>query len=279
MNVKFFNGFYFLFIIIAIIICLSLYFILRNKTKKTKYIILLVIAFLNLGLHFAKLMFSPYKEDLPYSIRKVTGENICAFTTIVIPFILLFRKGEIIKNYFFFISFFGGLGALLVPTEALGKYPFTFDIIRFYLCHTVLLIIPILLSALDLFRPNLKVLIYMPLMFIIVETLIFLNEFILYKVGYISQDLTSFFSANERNSSLIFGPIKEMKSFEFIFRVFVPDIFKINFFNFPVDGTFYMPVIWLIIPAYIYISLGYFVICLIFNNKETRIILKKEKKI
>ena len=275
MKVDFFNFYYFMYIFIAFTLCLLLYLILKNKTKKQQYTTLLIIVFLNLALHFMKLLFPPYRDALPGSIRKITPENICAVSTIVLPILFVLKNRKILNNYFFFISFCGGIGAIFIPTEALGKNPFVFDTIRFYICHIVLLIIPILLASLDLFKPTLKKTLWIPTMFILIETLILLNEIILIKIGFVNSSLKDFLDPNIRNSSLIFGPIKEMESFQGIITIFVPKIFTQNIFNIEGVGNFYWPVIWLIIPSFIYLPLVYILLCAIFNTNEIKTYIKE----
>ena len=78
MIVKIGNIYYFLYIIIAFTLLIGIYLFLKNKTVKFQYRFILTMCFLNLALHFLKLLFPPYIDDLPASIRKVTFENICA---------------------------------------------------------------------------------------------------------------------------------------------------------------------------------------------------------
>ncbi len=266
--VKLGNFYYFLFILISFALLSIFYFLLRNKSKKFQYNFLLTLCFLNLALHFAKLFFEPYRSDFPYSIRKVTFENICAISTLILPFVLLYKKNKVLNNYFFFISLAGGLGAIFYPTEAFNKNPFTFDVLRFYYCHITLFLVPSLAGSLNLYRPNYKKAYQIPIMFLTIETLILVNEFILLKTGLISSSLTEFFSREVRNSSFVFGPLPSFDKVANILLIFVPKIFTQNIFHIEGLDTFYFPVIWMIFPVFIYLPFVYELLILPFSYKD-----------
>lgn len=282
MIVKIGNIYYFLYIIIAFTLLIGIYLFLKNKTVKFQYRFILTMCFLNLALHFLKLLFPPYIDDLPASIRKVTFENICAISTLLLPFVYLYKKNKLLNNYFFFIAFIGGLLALFYPTEAMGKYPFTFDVIRFYYCHISLFLIPCLTGMLKLYIPEYKKLYTIPGMFIMVETIILINEVILCKVGFVSSTITEFFSRECRNSSFVFGPLPSFDKIAKIVTVFVPKIFTENIFNIQGLTTLYWPVIWLVIPSYIYLPIIYIAIISPFAHKQMHndlLVFMQRKKI
>ncbi|NLD26129.1 MAG: hypothetical protein GX661_02085 [Acholeplasmataceae bacterium] len=154
------------------------------------------------------------------------------------------------------------MAALIYPTEALGKQLLSFDSIRFYICHTILALVPILSVSLGLFNPQLKMAWAVPLIFICVETLIMVNEIALIKIGWVESDLTAFLDRDTRNNSFVFGPTSDFQTVGSILTFFTPDIFTKDVFNINGGVDFYWPVIWLIIPAFIYFPIIYFIICL-----------------
>lgn len=266
--VKVGNILYFMYILIAFILLLTFYFCLKNKSKTFQYNFILFLSLCNLFLHFAKLAFPPYCDDLPNSIRKITFENICAVSTILLPFIIRLKKVKIFNNYFFFIALIGGLSALFYPTEAFNKPAFCFDTIRFYYCHISLFIIPCLIGMLHLYIPDYKKAWQIPIMFLLIECLILLNEFVLFKVGYISSSITEFFSRETRNSSFIFGPLPAFDSISKVLTIFTPRILMQNIFNIPNLDTFYFPILWLVIPCFIYLPIIYEITILPFTLKK-----------
>lgn len=257
MQIKLLNGCYFLYMGLAVLLLMGLYFLLKNKTHA--YSILKIIAWINLGIHFGKILIEPYWSGLPYTLRKVTPENICAVSTIVLPFVLMLKDGKI-KNYFFFISFIGGFGALLYPMEALGKDAFSLDTIRFYICHMVLFLVPVLASLLGYFQfpYNWKYILSMPIGFLMVECIILGNEYFLRIIGFVNPDWSIFYNRVDRNSSFIFGPLPALDScYRILMDFMVPRFLKTDYFGITSDGVFYFPVLWMIIPVFVYFPLLY----------------------
>jgi hypothetical protein len=78
-------------------------------------------------------------------------------------------------------------------------------------------------------------------------TLIFVNEFVLLQLGWINP--YTFYDVNIRNSSFVFGIPDHYQNAAVIFDVFVFDFLKVH----PITKEpFYWPVIWIIIPVFIW---------------------------
>lgn len=268
------NFYYFLYIGIFFVVLLSLYFILKRFQKETQYKVLLGLAFANFALHFLKLLFKPYCDDMPGQIRFITFCNICAITTMLMPWVYLYRRNKTLNNYIYFIGVVGGLGAILFPTEAIGKSPFTFDTIRFYICHISLITIPILMAKFKIFEPDYKKAWTIPIFFIAIEIVIFLNEIFLIKVGLVDSTWTEFFDRDVRNTSFVFGPGSSFDGIAKIITVFVPKFLKTNIFNIEGLTTFYFPILWLVIPAFIYLPIVGLILEMPFVYKD----IKKDYK-
>lgn len=271
------NFYYFFFIGIATGVITGLYFLLRNRSRKVQYNTLCVILFLNLGLHFIKLLFPPYRYEFPQSWEKITFINICAASTLLFPFIFLIKKHTVLHDYMYFIGFCGGFGALILPTEAIGKSPFVFDVIRFYLCHMTLISVPLLAAMLNVYRPRLEKAYAIPLLFLAHETIIFINEIILVSSGLIECTTAEFFDRAFRNSSFIFGPLPEADGIAGIITILVPRVFTQDLFGINGGVGFYWPIVWLVIPALIYLPLAYIILAAPFSRKKRiRSAMKKQ---
>lgn len=253
MRIKIGNGFYFMYIILALIYLLVLYFVLRKKSQKTIRIVLMIVAFVNFGLHFLKQAFVPYINNFPSSLQHSTMENICAVTTILLPFIFLFKKQNFLHDYFYFIGIVGGGAALFYPTEAMNEFPFTFDVIRFYICHSTLLVVPIVAALLGLYRPRLKSFWIIPLMFLAQEALVALNEVFLIKVGLVKGSLSDLLNKEFRNHSFVFGLKSDFDGVLPLFDPFIPKFFKTDAFHINGGKAFYFPVLWMTLPCFIYL--------------------------
>ncbi len=254
--------FFTLFIFINLtILCVKL---LINKSDRFVNIFifsLLLFAFL---LHFVKLFFEPYVSDYPKSFSSVTFENICAVNTIIFPWIYL-SKNKILKDYMVTIGLISGLGSIILPYRSVGFDALTFDIARFYIDHYILFLAPFLMLITHQYRFNLKSVFKVPFVFYGILVLILTNEVILMAIGIINGDINYLLDPNHRNGALLFGPNKYMLEFDWLYNPFVPKIFKTVPFGPNAGKTMYWPIIWAIIPAYIYIVLGGAFMNLVFN--------------
>lgn len=255
--VKFGSAYHFMYILLSALYAVILFVCLRKKDKKAQHKILTILAFVNLALHFAKLMFKPYRTDLPYSLSRITFDNICAASTIIFPFLFLMKKQNVLHDYMFFIGIVGGVGAILFPDINASAGNFSFDIVRFYFCHSNLFTLPLLASVFNIYRPRLKKFYAIPLLFIAHLTLIFLNEIFLVKVGLINSNMTEFLDKNIRNASFVFGLSDNYNMVKFLIDPLVPWFFKTDVFNINNGIPFYTPVLWLVIPAFIYLPIIY----------------------
>lgn len=256
--VKLFNLYYFLYIFIAIDILLILYFVLRKKSEKTKRVVLIAIAFSNFALHFLKLAFPPHIGGLPYSARGITFLNICAGTTLLMPWIYLIKKHNVLHDYIFFMGCCGGIAALVYPSEALNRAPFVFDTMRFYYCHISILIVPVLAMLLGVYRPKLKNVWKVMLLWYAHLAIIMLNDIFLNSIGAYNMTTAELFSSDHRNSSFIYGPHPDfVPIYNVMFDPFIPSFLKTDIFGIMSGGPFWFPLLWMFIPMCFYIPLVY----------------------
>lgn len=249
-----------MYICIALAYMLAIVFILRNKSRKTAYIVLLVILFLNFSLHFIKQAFVPYINNLPQSIRRSTVENLCAVSTVFFPFIFLIKKHTVLHDYMYFIGVVGGLAALFYPTEALNMPPFAFDTIRFYAVHTNLMVVPLAAAILGLHRPRIKTFWAIPPMFLVWETIICLNEYFLIGVGLVDAQFADLLNPAFRNSSFTFGVRPDFAWAHQVLDPFVPWFLRTDAFGINGGKDFYFPVLWLVLPAFVYLIPVYLIV-------------------
>lgn len=279
-QLNFSNIWYVLSLILLLVIPLTLYLLLKNKSDKIVKFTLLGLAIGNFLLHFLKILHPSYLEDINYSLVRMSLENICAVSTVILPFAMI-CKSKTIKGYFYLIAFLGGLMAVILTTEPNGRYIYDFESIRYYVCHYILFTVPILAIALKEFKPDFKSSVWMPLMFFTGQTIIFLNEIFLAKVGLVDHTTETFLSGDYRNAAFVFGPNTEFKYLVDKIGFLVPEIFTKNIFGIEGVGDFYWPVIWLLIPVVIFFPLAYFLFTLPFTYTDVveYINSKKSKQI
>ena len=267
------NFWYFFFLATGTLGTIGLYFLLRNRSYRFKYGVLLGILFAGLFLHFLKLAFEPYRSELPASIRKVTFENICAVSTLIFPWIFLWRKNKTLNCYLYFIGVVGGLAAHLYPTNALNQPVQAFDTWRFYINHWGLIAVPVVGAATGVLKVDYKKCWTAPLFFLLIETVILVNEIIVGKLGWIDWvdwDLSYMLDASTRNSSFVFGPDPAYQNVTGFIRIFVPKLFTQDVLGINGGVDFYWPVVWLAIPAFIYLPLFYLILAAPFTRKDMK---------
>ncbi|MCL2809394.1 MAG: YwaF family protein [Treponema sp.] len=270
--VKYFNFYYFLYIAIALVFLFGLFYILRNKSKKTSFIVLFCFLLSSFILHFLKLQFEPYRDWMPNAVRTVTPENLCAVSVLIFPWIFL-SKSNLLKDYMFFMGLMSGIAATIIPIDVIDFNAFSFETFRFYYCHIIIWVVPLLMVLLKLHTIDYKRIIKVPLISYLVLLIILLNEIILIGLGFVH--ISFLFNNEVRNSSLIFGPLSDVKFLSDLFLAITPKVFTIIPFGIKTGDVFYWPIIWLVIPYYVYFCITAFLFSLPFEltNVKKDIIL------
>jgi len=265
--VEYFNFFYFLYIALAVALLAGLYFLLRRKSKKTAAMALFGIFFANFILHFAKLAFEPYRQWMPYALRTITPENVCALSVLVFPWLFLSGK-KVLKDYMFYIGIMSGVGATLFPVDVIGRSAFEFETIRFYLSHILLWAAPVLMVLLKLHTLDYKRIIKVPFVAYLVLCIILVNEIILIGAGFVH--ISHLFSNEIRNSALIFGPLAEVALLGRLFLALTPELFLTVPVGPNAGAAFYWPIIWMAIPFYVYFCIVALLLALPFERRRIK---------
>ena len=207
--VNLFNIWYFMFLILGTASIIGFYFLLRNKSDKVKKIVLASILFFNLALHFLKILFPPYSTNLEYGLKNIWFINICATSVLFFPFIFL-SKSNTAKDYMFYLGVISGFLAFLYPTEALGKNVLTLDLWRFYICHFIIIAVPLLMVLLKIHTLNFKRIWKIPFCVMAMLLFIICNQVLQSELGFISLRNDNFLNINYSNPSLIWGPTDDV---------------------------------------------------------------------
>ncbi len=286
MTVELLNFYYFFFIVAAFAILIGLYFALRNRSERIKTIVVFALLLSNLILHFLKIHFPPYSTDPNKAARDIWFINICAVSVLTFP-IFYISKNKTLKDYMFYLGALSGLLALVYPTEALGK-ELVFDVWRFYYCHIVIFVAPILMVLLKIHELDYRRIWRIPFVMSAVLLFIMVQQVLQAELGIISLRSDDFFDINVHNPSLIWGPgNKEVAG---IIKVFTPDFLtKVPFGEFKGE-TKYWPFFWMLPFMTIVFAVFPFLMCLpwewehivsdfqkLFKKKEAEEIIELEK--
>lgn len=265
MIVDYFNFWHFAFIGLSILSYYGLYRLLKNKSDSVKKWTLFGILSFGLLLHFLKMFFPPYSENETRLYNDIWFINICGANILIFPIILL-TKSKHAKDYMFFIGLLSGLIAVCYPIEPILKgdnqIAEILDVLRFYIHHTILWIVPLSMVTLKLHNISYKSVFSAPTGLLLLMLFIVLNQVFQYELGSITPNTTDFFGIKFKNSSYIWGPDD---SIGYFIAKFCPKIFKTVPVGEFAGQTKYWPWFWLIVPAYLIITPLCFGISMIFD--------------
>jgi hypothetical protein len=178
-----------------------------------------------------------------------------------------------LKDFFLFRLLHGLLGgglALIYPAEPMLKADQAgemLDIIRFYIHHGILFMVPLLMVMLKLHTISYKRVAVAPACLLLVMLFIMLNQVLQSELGFVPLRGDNFFEIGYKNSAYIWGPDDAIGNF---IAKFCPDLFK----TVPVDKfagqTKYWPWVWLVVPAFVLITPLAFFLSLIFDGESLK---------
>ena len=264
--VNLFNFWYIFFIALLSGSTTGLYFLLKNKTDKTKKWVLGSLLFFNLALHFLKLTFPPYSTDLELARSEIWFVNVCGTSVLFFPFIFL-SKSDTAKDYMVFLGVISGFLAMLYPTEAIGKSVLALDVWRFYICHGIIIMVPMLTVMLKLHKLDVKRIWKTPICVAAMLLFIICNQILQSELGIIALRNDDMLNINFRNPSLIWGPTDDVAV---IFSWLTPSFMKTVPAGAYAGQEKYWPFFWMLPGIIVYFLLVPLIICFIFDFKDTK---------
>lgn len=139
------------------------------------------------------------------------------------------------------------------------------DIVRFYIHHAFLWIVPLLMVTLNLHKLSYRRVWKTPVYLLLLMLFIMLNQLLQSELGFVPLRDDNFLDPNYKNSSYIWGADDEIGE---IFAIFCPKIFKTVPVGEFAGQTKYWPWVWMIVPAFLLITPLAFGLSLIFDYKN-----------
>ena len=168
----------------------------------------------------------------------------------------------------FYIGVFSGLIALVYPMEPMVKLDQAgevLDIIRFYLHHSFLWIVPVLMITLKLHKISYKRVIHMPACLMALMLFIMLNQILQSELGFVPLRGDDITAIGYKNSSYIWGPDDSLSK---MLTPLCPNLFKTVPVGEHAGETKYWPWFWLLVPAYVVLTPLCFAVSMIFDHKN-----------
>lgn len=264
--VELFNFFYFFFILLMSGAIVGLYFLLRSKSERTQRLVLFSLLVFNLALHFTKPLYPPYSADPTLAMSEVWFTNVCGTSVLFFPFIFL-SKSKTAKDYMVFLGIISGFLALLYPTEAIGKSVLTVDLWRFYICHGLLIAVPMLTVLLKLHQLDVKRIWKTPIAVCAMLLFIICNQILQSELGIIPLRSDDMLNVSFRNPSLIWGPTDDVAV---LFSWLTPRFMKTVPAGPYAGQEKYWPFFWMVPGVVVYFLLIPLAVCLIFDFRATK---------
>ena len=262
MTVEMGSFLYFVFMFAAFGVIIGLYFLLRNKSQKTIKIVLFSMLAFNFLLHFSRAFYASSASDF---LSAVSFRNLCATSVLFFPFIFL-SKNQTWRDYMIYMGIFSGLGTLIFPEGVLGDDMTRFDSWRFYICHSLLLIVSALMLLLKVQKLDYRRIWKMPFCALFMFLIIMINSVLLSELG-ITAARSGEVVPNYDNESLVWYPDRAAGPF---LTWLTPEFMKTIPFGPHAGEAKYWPFLWLVCPVFFYGLVGCFLLALPFEWKHIK---------
>ncbi len=165
-------------IVLPILFIIGLYFLLKNKSQKTQKIVILVLIGINVLQHlFKSWVWYPLYHGV-FDFRNISFCNVCASAILLSPVAFLCRSKSL-KDAQFFFGILGGVVSMWIISVEAGIYIFSWEYIRYFTCHAILMVTSALPVLLGLHTLNMKNAWKVALYFIALEVIVFVDNFII----------------------------------------------------------------------------------------------------
>ena len=243
MILNYFNYTHIITLIAAAGLIAAVYFSLRKSSVFAKEIAVLVLMGLNLTQHFYKFFLWPHLWGTGFDIIN-TAYNVCALLIIASPVVYL-SKNSLLRQFVAYVGTIGPAVTLLVPYWFVGSTIFTWEYLRGWTCHTLLLATSLLPVLWGLVKFNYRDGWKFGFVFLAMLALILLNDTVFtLALGQATKE-TLHDTLVARNPLWTMGPSGPFESLGRIFEAFTPRIF--------LDPP--VPILWYAIPMYLMITI------------------------
>lgn len=247
MQLTFLSPAYFLCLLLSAGSVTGAYFLFRKSSPVTKRGVLLILMLLNVGQHLGKCFVWPHLYGTGFGVSD-TAYNVCATLILASPLVLLFGRGAL-RDAMVYIGTCGPMLAIVVPYWFHGQSLFQWEVLRFYVCHVLLIATSLLPALWGVYRLSYKRFAVIPFYFFLVLIVILMNYIVCYALGlWKTDDLFEGLSAV--NPCWVMHPAPP-DGFEWTQRALEALTFPIFLGN---GERPYAPLLWYFIPMYLLLA-------------------------
>ena len=247
MILRYFNHTYFLTLFVCAGLIAALYFSLRKRSLFTKRIAVFALLQFNLVQHFFKCLIWPHLWGTGIGLIN-TAYNVCAFLIIISPFVFL-GKNELLKQFVAYVGTIGASLAIIVPSWFIGSTIFTWEYLRSWTCHTVLIATSLLPALWGMVKFNYRDGWKFGLIFLMMLMLILSNNVVFMLAFDAATPETLYAALLAHNPLWMMAPSDGFESLGKVLAVFSPKMFL------QTKTHPYIPILWYAFPMYILITL------------------------
>jgi uncharacterized membrane protein YwaF len=142
--------------IIPVLIYVVLYIALRGKDYETKRRVLLYICYFNIVLYFVYKVVQYFSPTYEFDFWLNLPLHICNINLFLLPLALLLRNKYLMAFQFYFTVSLSLLALVTVDAAFQGQPILEFTALVYFYYHSFLMVAPVLLVTLKMFRPSFK---------------------------------------------------------------------------------------------------------------------------
>lgn len=254
---------YFIPFIVTAAVIIALFFAFRKFSARAKTVVVFVISAINILQHILKQFIYPHYFGNAYPDLINTAYNMCAVLIIITPFVLL-SKSRSLRQFLSFVGTVAGVITMVVPHWYIGQTMLQWDVLRYYLCHGLLVATSLLPALWGLYEFCWRDFWKFPFLFFLMLLLIVFNDLVCYTVGLLGDwSKDNFFSALYNvNPCWMMRPDDGFAWLVLIIDFFTPDIFMGD----AATGRPYTPVLWYAVPLTLLFWVLGFVLCAVLDR-------------
>lgn len=244
------------FLSLAYFLCLAaslgfiaiIFFAFRKASRAVKHGVIFALMAFNILQHLLKSQIWPHLWGAGFGLQN-TAYNVCATLILFSPFVYL-SKG-VMRDGLVYVGTAGPLLAIVVPFWFQGQPLFQWEVLRFYVCHVLLIATSVLPALWGLHKLSYRRFAGIPLFFFGILIVIVFNTVVCYAAGMVDNSAPLYDVLYQNNPCWLMHPAPPA-GFEWtqtVLETLSPPMFL------PTAEHSYIPLLWYAMPMYLGIAL------------------------